>query len=44
MVNIGRIRLFCEGDFTKIENFWDAYNDLTQMYEIHHRKETDESL
>ena len=44
MVNISRIRLFCEGDFTKIENFWDAYNDLTQMYEIHHRKEIDENL
>lgn len=43
MVNFDRIKLFCEGDFTKIENFWVAYNDGTQMYEIHHRRETDDN-
>lgn len=44
MVKLSRIELFCEGDFTKIENFREAMDDTSQIWEIHHRKEIDENL
>lgn len=44
MIRLSRIKLYCEGDFTKIENFREAMDDASQVWEIHHRKETDENL
>lgn len=43
-IRLSSIGLYCEGDFTKIENFREAMDDASQVWAIHHRKETDENL
>lgn len=43
MIRLSSVELYCEGDFTKIENFSVALNDIAQTWEIHHRKETEEN-
>lgn len=37
-----RLKSYCSGDYTKIENYEDAVNDTTQKWECHHRKELTE--
>lgn len=41
MISEGPQSRYCEEDLSKIENFYEAYNDKTQIWEIHHRLETD---
>lgn len=50
MINYGTLQLYCEHtngtveNFKYIENFAEAAADPTQVWVIHHRKETDEGL
>lgn len=41
MISEGLQSKYCEEDLSKIENFYEAYNDKTQVWDIHHRLETD---
>lgn len=43
MINIKNVNRFCNGDITQIENYERAINDDTQMWDCHHRRETDEN-
>lgn len=40
MIGKGRINLYCNGDITKIENYENAVNDESQIWDCHHRLET----
>lgn len=40
--HLSRLKSYCNGDFTKIENYEDAVNDTTQKWHCHHRKELTE--
>ena len=44
MINIQKVKTYCNGDITLIENYDKAIADQTQTWECHHRKETDEGL
>lgn len=44
MINLKTVLYFCSGDITHIENYERAINDLTQTYDCHHRRETDDGL
>ena len=37
-----RVKDYCCGDITKIENYFEALNDTTQIWVCHHRREIDE--
>ena len=39
-----RIYKFCNDDITQIENYFQAMNDTTQIWDCHHRLETDLNL
>lgn len=44
MINIKNVNKFCNEDISLIENYEKAINDITQTWDCHHRKETDEGL
>lgn len=44
MISIINANKFCNEDIRLIENYENAINDVTQTWECHHRKETDEGL
>ena len=44
MINFQKVKTYCNGDITLIENYDKAIADQTQTWECHHRKETDEGL
>ena len=44
MIAFYKVKKFCCEDISLIENYEQALNDQTQMWECHHRKETDEGL
>ena len=44
MICLRTVKVFCNGDITQIENYEKALNDVTQTWDCHHRKETDEGL
>ena len=37
MINLTTLKKYCNGDFTKIENYEEAVNDETQTWSCHHR-------
>lgn len=39
MINETNAKKFCSEDITLIENYWDAVNDETQVWECHHKNE-----
>lgn len=41
MINYGSAKKYCSEDVSLIENFEQAALDTTQIWDIHHRKETD---
>ena len=43
MINFVTLKQYCKGDYTKIENYYKALSDTKQMWDIHHRAETDEN-
>lgn len=40
MINLLTLKRYCNGDFTKIENYEKAVNDNVCTYDVHHRLET----
>lgn len=44
MINIKNANLFCSEDISLIENYETAAFDETQVWECHHRKETDDNM
>ena len=44
MINVKKVKKFCNEDISLIENCDKAINDETQTWHCHHRKETDEGL
>lgn len=44
MINIKNVKKLCNGNITQIENYELAINDNTQIWDCHHRRETDEGL
>ena len=44
MINEINVKLYCAEDISLIENYDKAVNDTTQMWECHHRLETDLGL
>ena len=44
MISIINANKFCNEDIRLIENYEKAINDVTQTWDCHHRKETDEGL
>lgn len=44
MINVRNAKNFCCEDISLIENYEKAINDVTQTWDCHHRKETDEGL
>lgn len=44
MINIGKVKCYCNEDITQIENYEIAINDDTQTWDCHHRRETDDGL
>ena len=39
MIRVTSAKSFCRDDYTKIENYKEAVNDITQTWELHHRNE-----
>ena len=44
MINIKRVSKYCKEDLSLIENYDKAINDQTQIWDCHHRLETDKNL
>ena len=44
MIDFRRANKYCSEDLSLIENYEQAVNDKTQVWDCHHRKETDEGL
>ena len=40
MINLKNVKKFCKDDFSLIENYENAINDKTQVWDCHHRRET----
>ena len=40
MINLKNVKKFCKDDFALIENYENAINDKTQVWDCHHRRET----
>lgn len=39
MINDGKVKRYCSEDISLIDNYWDAMNDETQVWECHHKNE-----
>lgn len=44
MIDFKRANKYCNEDISLIENYEQAVNNKTQIWDCHHRKETDEGL
>ena len=44
MINVKAAKRYCCDDISLIENYDDAFNDDSNMWDCHHHKETDEHL
>ena len=44
MISTKHAKMYCDGDYTLIENYREAVEDITKTWHCHHRKETDEGL
>ena len=40
MINLKNVKKFCRDDISMIENYENAINDKTQVWDCHHRRET----
>ena len=39
MINVKKVQKYCKEDISKIENYEQAVNDTTQVWDLHHRTE-----